>query len=449
MDASLVQTAHLRISGLASMRSSRREKPAAPAAAPHDIDFRHLWRQLRAAGWKSKRPTGIQTEWTYKSPEGENVLVGERAVVEHAFQSGLLVEDEEEGGGHVEHGGGDGVEHGGGVEHDGGGSVEHRGGGGGGVEHDGGGDGVEQDVNEQRDAAAGLRLLSDASGLESEGKDERAVTSPIAPPRRQRIPLKIDADVNVLQDGESSSAYEDFSSDESDSAGICDDDGDSGNDEIDEEGGDEISDSDAAEMDEAFLASLHIGGNAELSKAALKQRAAALRTMQWTPFMTEFETDTSAYPGLGADGARPVGELLDVRRSSLLTLFFFVPKTVWVLIAKETNRYFLKQVGKRAERMAARQNGRQRGTAAQIVRLLKAPEGYGVHEILRVIGLLVARMLCGALLRIGPWSRTAPFQLDSSGGTCRTIAAKTSCVTYTSLPTPPITAAINCGSCVL
>jgi hypothetical protein len=303
--------------------------------------------------------------------------------------------------------------------------------------------------DEQRDAAAGLHQLSGASGLESEEEDERAVTSPIAPPRRQRIPLKIDTDVNVLQDGESSSEYEDSSSDVSDSAGICDDDGDSGSGKIDEEGGDEISDSAAAEMNEAFLASLHIGGNAELSKAALKQRAAALRTMQWTPFMTEFETDTSAYPGLGADGARPVGELLDVRRSSLLTLFFFVPKTVWVSIAKETNRYFLKQVGKRAERMAARQNGRQRGTAAQIVRLLKAPEGYGVHEILRVIGLLVARMLCGALLRIGPWSRTAPFQLDSSGGTCRTIAAKTSCVTYTSLPTPPITAAINCGSCVL
>jgi hypothetical protein len=145
MDASLVQTAHSRISGLASMRSSRREKPAAPAAAPHDIDFRHLWRQLRAAGWKSKRPTGIQTEWTYKSPEGENVLVGERAVVEHAFQSGLLVEDEEEGGGHVEHGGGGdggiGHDNGGGVEHSGGGGVEH--GGGGGVEHDGGGDDVE------------------------------------------------------------------------------------------------------------------------------------------------------------------------------------------------------------------------------------------------------------------------------------------------------------------
>ncbi|ETO68395.1 hypothetical protein F444_14745, partial [Phytophthora nicotianae P1976] len=99
------------------MRSSRREKPAAPVAAPHDIDFGHLWRQLRAAGWTSKRPTGIQTEWTYKSPEGENVLVGVCAVVEYAFESGLLVDDEEQvgedgsGGEHVKEEGGGG-EHG-------------------------------------------------------------------------------------------------------------------------------------------------------------------------------------------------------------------------------------------------------------------------------------------------------------------------------------------------
>ncbi|KAE9231030.1 hypothetical protein PF004_g10329, partial [Phytophthora fragariae] len=192
--------------------------------------------------------------------------------------------------------------------------------------------------DEQRDAAASLRLLADASGLESEGEDERAVTSPIAPPRRTRIPLKLDADVNVLLDGESSSEYKNFRSDDSDSAGICDDDGDSGSDEFDEERGDEISDSDATEMDEAFLASLHIGGNGELNKAALKQRTAALQAMQWTPAMAEFDTDTPAFPGLDADEARPVGELLDVWRSPLLTLFFFVPKTVFeVYVGKRNN----------------------------------------------------------------------------------------------------------------
>ncbi|GMF48759.1 unnamed protein product [Phytophthora fragariaefolia] len=80
------------------MRSSRRKKhttPADPAMEAHDIDFRHLWRQLKSAGWKSKRPTGIQTDWTYTSPKND-VLVGERAAVEYVFQSGLLVDAEDD-----------------------------------------------------------------------------------------------------------------------------------------------------------------------------------------------------------------------------------------------------------------------------------------------------------------------------------------------------------------
>ncbi|GMF33367.1 unnamed protein product [Phytophthora fragariaefolia] len=429
MDSSLVQTAHSRISGLASVRSGRREKPAAPVAAPHDVDFRHLWRQLKTAGWTSKRPSGIQTDWTYTSAKGA-VLVGERAVVEYAFQSGLLVEEQEgeEDGGeeHVGEEGGEGKhvgETGGDEEHVGeeGGDEEHVGETGGDEEHlsrntieqvfgpssesepelsqaavarafDLSPGDLEAD-DEQRDTAASLRLLSDASGLESEGEDERAVASPTAPPQRTRIPQKLNDDVNVLLDGERSSEYENLSSDESDSDGICDGDCDTGGDEFDEED-DELSDSDAAEMDEAFLASLHIGGDGGLSKAALKQRAAALRAMRWTPVSTAFETDTPSYPGLGADEARPVGELLDVWRSPRLTLLYFVPKTVWVSIARETNRYFLQRVGTRAENMAARQTGRHRETVAQISRRLKAAEKYGTHEILHVVGLLVARMLC-------------------------------------------------------
>jgi hypothetical protein len=51
--------------------------------------------QFRAVGWTSKRPTNIQTEWTYTSPKGVNMLIDERAVVEYASQSGLLAEDED------------------------------------------------------------------------------------------------------------------------------------------------------------------------------------------------------------------------------------------------------------------------------------------------------------------------------------------------------------------
>uniref|UniRef100_H3GXG1 PiggyBac transposable element-derived protein domain-containing protein n=1 Tax=Phytophthora ramorum TaxID=164328 RepID=H3GXG1_PHYRM len=166
-------------------------------------------------------------------------------------------------------------------------------------------------------------MLSEASGLESQGEDERAITSPTTLPRRTRTQLKLRADVNVLQDGESSSDYENISSDESDGVGICDDDRDSGGEEFYDEG-DEVSDTDAVEMDEAFLASLHVGGDGAVSRSAVKERTEALRAMQWTPASAEFETDTPSW--LGSEEARPVGELLDAWWSPLLTLFYFMPK---------------------------------------------------------------------------------------------------------------------------
>ncbi|KAK1936982.1 hypothetical protein P3T76_009760 [Phytophthora citrophthora] len=83
------------IGGMARTRKTRREKPATQAPTEHDIDFGHLWRQLWAAGWMSKRPTGLQTEWSYASLGRSSVFVGEHAVVEHTFQSGLLEDSTE------------------------------------------------------------------------------------------------------------------------------------------------------------------------------------------------------------------------------------------------------------------------------------------------------------------------------------------------------------------
>lgn len=66
---------------MARVRSSKQTKQAAQVRA---VDFKHLWRQLRAVGWKSKRPRGLATVWTYYSPgagsephaEGVNVFTG-------------------------------------------------------------------------------------------------------------------------------------------------------------------------------------------------------------------------------------------------------------------------------------------------------------------------------------------------------------------------------------
>uniref|UniRef100_H3GXM2 Uncharacterized protein n=1 Tax=Phytophthora ramorum TaxID=164328 RepID=H3GXM2_PHYRM len=76
------------------IRASRRTAPA--AAATHDVDFPHLWRQLRAAGWTAKRPSGLANDWTYTSPDGSSHFIGEAAVVAHALTSGLLNENEQD-----------------------------------------------------------------------------------------------------------------------------------------------------------------------------------------------------------------------------------------------------------------------------------------------------------------------------------------------------------------
>ncbi|ETO70180.1 hypothetical protein F444_13311 [Phytophthora nicotianae P1976] len=109
-----------------------------------------------------------------------------------------------------------------------------------------------------RDAAAGLHLLSEASGLESEGDmglDEAAVSEPR---RRTRTPLPSKDDVNVLLDGEKPSDYQNYSS------------GDSGDDGM-SDGAAIPEPSDAVEMDQAFIASLQVGNNA-LSRTAAAER---------------------------------------------------------------------------------------------------------------------------------------------------------------------------------
>ncbi|KAE8984548.1 hypothetical protein PR003_g24337 [Phytophthora rubi] len=75
------------------IRASHQTAPAAVAATTHDVDFPHLWRQLRAAGWTAKRPSGLANDWTHTTPDGSSHFIGEAAVVAHALTSGLLNEN--------------------------------------------------------------------------------------------------------------------------------------------------------------------------------------------------------------------------------------------------------------------------------------------------------------------------------------------------------------------
>ncbi|POM60605.1 hypothetical protein PHPALM_30528 [Phytophthora palmivora] len=255
-------------------------------------------------------------------------------------------------------------------------------------------EGLLLDASQLEEAAAGLQLLSGASGAES--VDEADDESPVGESRRPRRchPQIVEKDINFVPDNENPSLYESFSSSESDGVAYQDSEEDTDNARQDDDCDDVISDGDAADMDEAFIASLQMDA---LDRRSVQQCQDALRGTEWTPVSSSYETDVDAYPGLNMEQTQPVSELRRLCHSPLLTFFYFMPKSMWVRINYESNVYSLQQVNRRAEEIQgrqAKQGDHRQETLKNIQRRLKAKIPYQTHEILHVIGLLVARMLC-------------------------------------------------------
>ncbi|KAE9292223.1 hypothetical protein PF001_g18808, partial [Phytophthora fragariae] len=144
------------------------------------------------------------------------------------------------------------------------------------------------------EAAVNLQLLSEASGLESAAELDEEHTTPVRTLRPRTV---VKYDVNFVPEDEDEANYESFDSSESEEGDIGDEEDEP------ERGGDDdeddvLSESDAAQMDEAFIASLMIG-NTTLTKKEIKQREAALRATAWTPTSSDFEMGGNAYVGSG------------------------------------------------------------------------------------------------------------------------------------------------------
>ncbi|OWZ14121.1 hypothetical protein PHMEG_00012440 [Phytophthora megakarya] len=301
---------------MARIRASTCGKNDAVAAVVKDIDFRHLWRQLRAVGWTSRRPSGIQTDWRYVSPDGGNTFVGEDAVVVHAVESGLLgdAEDEETKDGDESVDGGD-------VSNDEtAGEKNVR------PSQIDTGDQLSQatlnrllgsesepemefsqtavsrafDVSPSEleaaesppDLAINLHMLSEVSGGESEGAREDAPEVNLVQQAAARVLRpRIKNDVNYVAENENLDDYETFSSGESEDDGF--DEGDDFDVRAREVDDDEVGEGDAAAMDETFVESLQIGSR-EMSRSATQQRTAALRGMEWFLPSGMFEENNEA-----------------------------------------------------------------------------------------------------------------------------------------------------------
>ncbi|KAE9016795.1 hypothetical protein PR001_g14557 [Phytophthora rubi] len=377
---------------MARIRSSKQTKQAAEVRA---VDFKHLWRQLRAVGWKSKRPTGLATVWTYYTPsagnephaEGVNVFTGEDSV-EFAIASGIisLGDSSDEDDDPVDkdvtasqidcsvalsaptldalfESTGDAGE-----------AEEPRGGDVNVLQHTGPRvldlsqralnytEGSDQEVvvgafQQMLSEVNGGAPVSQVDGADTcEAGDEAVAVEEVA----TATPARAD-DVNILKDSENSDDFEDIDSSGSD-----------GEDSQDEEEverreypeDDEPSDEEVELVDEAFIESL--GGSLSIDNID-KQ---ALRATMWGTQSSSFETNQTSYARLSEDIAAPIRELQNGADSPLMLFFYFLPKTLWAHIAEETNRFEV-YVGARSSEDSKRQPVDNKTGAAAVIRNMK------------------------------------------------------------------------------
>ncbi|KAG2782070.1 hypothetical protein PC129_g23185 [Phytophthora cactorum] len=112
---------------------------------------------------------------------------------------------------------------------------------------------------------------------------------------------------------------------------------------------DELSDEQVELVDAAFIESL--GGL--LSINAIDKHA--LRATAWGTPSSVFKSNVASYPNLSDEVAAPIRELQECADSPLSLLFYFLPKSLWVCITEETNRYRKQNIDRRAKRMRANQ----------------------------------------------------------------------------------------------
>eukprot|EP00644_Phytophthora_capsici_P018111 jgi/Phyca11/114189/e_gw1.25.495.1 len=102
----------------------------------------------------------------------------------------------------------------------------------------------------------------------------------------------------------------------------------------------------------------------------------------------------SSFRGLVKETAQPIRELRAQKDSPLDLMFYFLPKSLWLRITRETNRVKRQTVDQRArfERSRAPRTEKMQ-TLRELRRRIRREDEYTPREILCVIGLLVAHML--------------------------------------------------------
>ncbi|POM73791.1 Hypothetical protein PHPALM_9327 [Phytophthora palmivora] len=113
-------------------------------------------------------------------------------------------------------------------------------------------------------------------------------------------------------------------------------------------------------------------------------------------FDAEIFPEDEEYPDLFGGEYGPTDEVLSKAESPLDLIFFFMRRSLWSRIAYESNRYYNQPLNERADRMYQKQlDGGKQTTREEVMdNETKKHKPIKRFEIVRCIGLLVARMLC-------------------------------------------------------
>ncbi|KAE9344742.1 hypothetical protein PR003_g8306 [Phytophthora rubi] len=118
----------------------------------------------------------------------------------------------------------------------------------------------------------------------------------------------------------------------------------------------------------------------------------AMRTDGWELDPDKFPEDTN-YPGLYTGEFGPTSSVMAESESPLGLFFYFMPRPLWRKISKESSRYCDQSLSDRANCMFENQAAHNPRTLQQIYELEAKKPRIEPHELLRCIGLLIARML--------------------------------------------------------
>ncbi|KAG4237012.1 hypothetical protein PC116_g14910 [Phytophthora cactorum] len=119
---------------------------------------------------------------------------------------------------------------------------------------------------------------------------------------------------------------------------------------------------------------------------------AKTRKTGWYLDPDEFPPD-QRYPGLYDDPYGPSEEVMRCADSPLDVFLFFMPRGLWIEVARQSTLYHEQHLVERVDRMYEKQRVEGAKTKTQIMEQEAKHEDIEPHELLNVMGLLVARMI--------------------------------------------------------